>query len=467
MKTKEAKTPLTLLAITAVCISLAPMSPLSLGADDEQSEVKQLRKELDELKAEMANMKRQQNSDKAEIHKRIDQENRALIQEVLDDAGRRSSLEGNGILAGHNGKHFFLKSEDNKFLMNIGGQLQFRFLVDHQEDRLPDETESGIQFRRAKITFWGHAISENLEYKIAFEGSRTNGRAGLEQAFIAYTLENGIKITAGMVKVPFLREELTSDKRQLAVDRSSVTEFFTMNRADLIEVSYTADAWKGAVAVHDGGNSGFSDIGGDFVEVAVAGRLDLKLAGDWSQIKDFTTWEKDEGPAVFLGAAFDYELGDGDNGVDANYFGWTVDASLEAYPFNIFGALMGGHIDDDGEFGGVEPDMLGVLVQAGVKLSDDLEFFARYEMIDPDFVDKMQLATVGINKYYKGHEAKLTLDVVVIYEGMPPGGDLVNPFFEAGPGGTNAFSSGLGFTGPGNTDDDINVLLRLQFQLLF
>jgi len=292
--------------------------------------------------------------------------------------------------------------------------------------------------------------------------------------FIRKRRENGVKITMGRLKAPFLREELTSSKRQLTVDRSSVNAFFSAAKPEQIQVSYKDDDWKAAIAIHDGGGSSFTNIGADDVELAIAGRVDVKLAGDWKQMRDFTTWEKDGQTGIFLGGAFNYESGDGHNGLDADYFSYTVDGSVEMYPFHMFAAFIGGQIDDDGEFAAAatpEPDMYGTVIQGGVKVQDDLELFGRYEWFDPDFVDEFSLVTFGVNKFYQGHNAKITFDVVMLCEGDPSGvlGGGVNPFFDASgdrnPG--NAFSSGLGFTGPGNADDDVNILVRFQFQLVF
>ena len=59
-----------------------------------------------------------------------------------------------GILAGHDGKKFFLKSADGSFKMNIGGQIQFRYMANFLDDRQTNgndnETLHAFQVRRAK-----------------------------------------------------------------------------------------------------------------------------------------------------------------------------------------------------------------------------------------------------------------------------------------------------------------------------
>jgi len=53
---------------------------------------------------------------------------RALVAEMLADADTRSSLLMSGGNAGHDGK-FFLADTDGNFRLNVGGQVQFRYIA--------------------------------------------------------------------------------------------------------------------------------------------------------------------------------------------------------------------------------------------------------------------------------------------------------------------------------------------------
>src|SRR5690606_2695582 len=146
-----------------------------------------------------------------------------------------------------------------------------------------------------------------------------DGDVFVEDVLVSYDITDSLEIRGGKFKLPFLRQELVSSKRQLAVDRASVTEFFTLNRAEQIQLVYSADAFRVAGSFSDGANTEFSEFSSDEdAELALTGRVDVKLAGEWDQAKDFTSWQ-DEDLAIFLGGAVHYEQGDEDQGSEAEY----------------------------------------------------------------------------------------------------------------------------------------------------
>lgn len=418
--------------------------------------------EMDALKARIAQLEAKEQQ--SWLNERRAEEVKGLIREVLADADTRATLLQEGVMAGISDKgKIFLQSADGSFKMNIGGQIQFRWVLDWQQDSDltgDDDYEAGFQIRRTKLAFDGHIASPKLTYEIVLAGAREDGTVEIEDVKIGYEFDNGLALDIGKFKIPFLREELLSSKRQLAVDRSSVTEFFTLDRSEQIQVSYETDMFKVAASLNDGADEEFSTIGDDPVDFAVAVRGDLKLAGDWKQMADITSWPGEE-MGLFLGGAAFYQDGqegasDGSSDADSNYFGWTIDGQFETNGLSLMAALNGGHILESAD----DRDMYGFLIQGGFHVSEELEPFARFEWLDADEAgaDELYIVTVGVNYYFKKHNAKWTTDVVLILDGDNPGS---NPF------GNNEFGDGLGFTGFSSADDDIYVALRSQFQLLF
>lgn len=415
------------------------------------------------------------------------EEIKSLVQDVLADADTRASLMSDGAVAGHNGKHFFLGSADGSFLLEVAGQIQFRHLssFNHSSAVGQDEEDQGFNIRRTKLSFSGHVeAGGQWEYGILLAYNRGNGNIFAEDVVIGRSIADGMKVQAGLMKLPFLREELTSSKRQLAVERASVTEFFTLNRAEQVQLVISPmDNVKAVLAFSDGANSGNTNIGGDTVEYAFTGRIDVALAGDLKQIKDFAAWSG-ESFGAFVGAAFHYQGGDGFNAAtvpgSANILSWTIDGSIETNGLNVFVAVMGNSISDTvnaspatpGVPGSAEVDQLGFLIQGGyMVVPDKLEPFIRYEYIDADgntaapanLNDTAHIITFGVNYYVKKHNAKFTADVVwlvdadnlaALQEGTNTTGTTFNP----------QTSSGLGFV---DAVDDGTILVRLQFQLLF
>lgn len=427
-----------------------------------QAQMKALQDTNQQLQKEVAQLRSE--SDAQWLNERRAEEVKALVKEVLNDADTRASLLEGGMSAGHNGKNFFLASEDGTFLMKISGMLQFRYIWSHQKGSSPshDEDDTGFQFRRIKLGVAGHIADPKLTYKIVLASDRESGNVYVEDAIVGYDFGNGFGVNFGKFKIPFLKQELTSSGKQLAADRGLVTEFFTLDRAEQVEVTYKADKFTLALSINDGSDSEFSDIGMDSVDYAIALRGELLLMGAWGQFADTTKWSKDE-TGLLIGAALFFSEGDANNSGStpgtSDYTAWTVDASFETGALGLFVAYMGADINPDS---GTGTSPWGFLAEAGYQIiPDKLEPFIRWEYLEYDSVslNELQAFTLGLNWYLQKHNAKFTTDVVWIYDG-----DIgSNPF------GNSITSSGLGFSGDdsGSADDDDIIVWRAQFQLLF
>ena len=425
-----------------------------------RAQLQQMQQKLNAQETQIAQL--QQANGQNWLNEQRAAEVKSLVKEVLADADTRASLLESGMTAGHNGK-FFLASEDGSFLLTFGGHFQFRHIWNSQ-DNSADEDDAGFQFRRMKVKFNGHIGSPKLTYGITLIGSGTSGSVSAEGPYMGYNFGNGWDVKFGLVKIPFLRQELISSSKQMAVDRGLVTEFFTMDYSEMVELNYKGDNIRASFSINDGVDEEFSTIGQDYVEVALSARVDLKLAGDWKQWSDTSAWSGED-TAVFLGAAVHYQTGDAANtdpeGKNiADYLAWTIDGSLETNGLGLFIAYMGGNIDYDAA-GAADQTMQGLLVEAGYMIiPDKLEPFVRWEYLDYDSatLNELQAFTVGMNWYINKHNAKLTTDLIWVYDGDV----MANAF------GNDAGSSNLGMTGAGSSanNDDIFVL-RSQFQLLF
>jgi len=277
---------------------------------------------------------------------------------------------------------------------------------------------------------------------------------------------SGIQVSAGKMKLPFLFEELLSSKRQLAVDRSLSTEFFTLNRSDHAQLSYKNDRLWGRLTLSDGGNANasgaFTDASNDF---AVTGRLDWNVfADDWS-VAGTEFASKDSG--LFLGGAVHYEVAEGVPAGSPDPYddqlAWTVDALWKFENVALTAALYGNHVDT---IGVPDADQYGVFTQANILVADGWDVFGRWEMIDDgDFTglgtDPLQAVTAGFNHHFNSR-VKLTSDVVWVYAG-----DNQRP---AGAISGSELSSGLGlsstaFNAADNHGDQL--VFRVQIQLSF
>lgn len=458
----------------------------------QDTEMEQMRAEMAQMRAEMAQMRAQQEGDWMNSARRAEIE--GMIADVFSDAQNRASLLQEGALAGINEKgKIFLQSGDGKFTANFDGQIQFRYIWNSLDtdntSGSRSESLSGFQVRRAKFGVKGK-VGDGFGYGLKFAAERGIGSSGTdsggdtdagpsngfgagdvvaEDAYITYDSGEGWKILAGAAKLPFARQELISSSRQVGVDRTLVTEFFTLNRSDQVQLQYTAsDTLNLAVALSDGANASFSDFSSDSSnDFAVTARADWMAIGeDWGASRnEFGGVDAD---ALFVGAAIHIQDGEGTGGGSATSLAndsvtWTIDALYKTGAWGITAAIFANHVNNQtaSDF-----DQLGLYIQGSYDLGNDWDVFGRWEYIDDDgrsaaTTGELEAVTLGVNHHFNS-KVKFTADVVWIYSGDNPTGDgFVN-------GGE--LSSGLGLSSTSFTaadDHDDQVALRLQLQLLF
>ncbi|MEX2213314.1 MAG: porin [Phycisphaeraceae bacterium] len=412
-------------------------------------------------------------SDENWLNERRAEEIKGLVREVINDADTRASLLADGATAGHDGKALFIGSAGGEFLLKVGGQIQFRYLFNGHNGNAGDREDEGFQMRRAKLAFSGHVTAgPKWSYDVVLAVNRTNGALDAEDVIVGTALAEGVEIQFGKFKIPFLREELNSSKRLLAVERGQATEFFTLDRAEQIQISYEGDMFRAWASINDGADSEFTTIGSDNVELAVAARIEVKIMGNWKQIDDIGLAWMGEETGLIVGGAVTFQLGDGPNAgaaaglgggggqgaaySNSDYFGWTVDANFETNNIGLFAALMGGHINADGT-GGTR-NMYGVMAQASYNINDQFNPFLRFEWVDGGGATKdLYAITFGMNYFFKKHNAKLTVDVKWELSGATFAG---NTF------GNATVSDGFGQS-LGDTHGKDSFVIRIQFQLLF
>lgn len=404
---------------------------------------------------------------------------RSIVAEAMADAESRTSLLAAGD-AGHDGR-FFISGDG--YRLNIYGLLQVRYVFNSRDDRPQntffnnDETEQGFQIRRAKVGFSGD-INKDWFFNIrtSWDEVGDDSGAALDYAFGGYKFANGVRTTVGQFKLPLLREELVSDAKQLAADRSVTNNAFSQGYSQGIAFDYEAEAWRVSGAFSDGLNSANTDIinnenynsVGNFshsgeAEYAFTGRFEYMFGGNWKMFEDFTS-EKGQDFGGLLGVAAHWQQSTNSldiNDADRNTFQFTVDASLEGDSWNLFAAYIGRF--DDWRQAGNDEDFYdsGLVGQGGWRFAQNTEVFGRYDAIFADGDrfsdgdDTFQFLTFGLNQYWAGHAAKGTLDVVWALDGT---GNL-------SAGGINPLpDTGVGLLGD---IEENEFTIRAQFQLLF
>ncbi len=452
------------------------------------------RAEVEALKAEIAQLRAQQGqATDSWMNERRAAEVRAIVQEVLADADTRASLLQEGMYAGHNGSKFFLQSADGGFLMEIDGQIQLRHTYNSREDAVaPDEDNhsAGFELRRTKLQFSGHIADPRIQYAVQLSVAHYDNVVEADKIVIGYQLTDSIYIWGGEDKGPFSREEITSSRYQLAAERSYVSEFFNLDRVQGVgliwqDPAVLNDMLRVHLMINDGLRSGDGSTGvnpftqsdsfgaqtttrgttkrfnEDASDFAFTARVDLRLAGEWAQMRDFTSFPGEEF-AAFIGGAIHYEVGrTGDVFLNNDFFMWTIDGSIEVNGLNAFAAFYGMHTDNETQFAGVQDfDVYAFVIQGGYNIAmgdDSIEPFIRYEWMDFDGAvtdfginedNTINLVTFGANYYLHRHNAKFTFDIVWALDPIP-------------------FTlQGQGLLADAMGEED-QIVLRTQFQLLF
>ncbi|MEE2681477.1 MAG: porin, partial [Planctomycetota bacterium] len=240
------------------------------AADNDNASIDALRAELNELRAQNNSLAARVDAQDTEwLNEERASEIRGIVQDVLADSQSRTSLQDSGMMAGYKaGKGFFLSNSDGSFSLGISGQIQTRWVLNNNpgnnptfnenntgfsgfDNRDQEETSWGFQVRRAKVRFQGNVIDPSWTYAVngSFEGPDNAGQFNngifawgvgtpsnggtfqFQEAYIAKELDNGITLTFGQFKTPWMREELVDSSQQLAVERSVINEFFNQDRA--------------------------------------------------------------------------------------------------------------------------------------------------------------------------------------------------------------------------------------------
>lgn len=425
------------------------------------AELAQMRADMARMQAELSQLKAQQEGDW--LTEARAEEVRGLINEVLSDANTRASLLQEGAMAGIDSKGKIFLTDGGDFSLNIGGQIQFRYILNNVDGAAGiDETLSGFQARRTKLKFEG-TVADGWEYSIVLAGDRDGGGVIIEDAIISQSLNDNMSLDFGIMKLPFARQELISSSRQVAAERGLATEYFTLNRSEGVKFNYSRDKFKMSAMLSDGANNSNSDFnttgGGAAHDFAFTARGDYMVMGDdWGNAKH-AFGGVDETHLFVGGAVFYGQAEFGAAAVDEQ-LNWTIDALMKTGNFGIMAAVYGS--SSDANPAGADSDAFGFFGQVDYKIADTKwDIFARYDFIDDDTADELNAITVGAN-YHFNKNVKVTGDVIFVLDSDNPDGV---GFLADGEDSDGVGVGGNGFGGAA-TDTDM-VILRLQLQLLF
>jgi hypothetical protein len=406
----------------------------------------------------------------------------ATIEAVRKNATQHSLLFPPGS-AGHNFERgFFIRSDDGQFVLYPDLMVQFRGVAAYREDAKHGEssTENGFEIRRAKIGFYGTAFGPDLSYRFLWQSTNSNGgnlvlQYGWGQYLLAHDLlgeRADFGFRAGQFKNIVFREETIIDRSQMFTERSLANA--TLGGAALGSETQGVDFLLTGVdapfhtefLVHDGirsSNTDFKDnqpvvnpITGTTTNVAtdwgLAGRVDYKLFGRWSDADDLTgVWGRQD--LLILGGGVD--VTECDHLLTVH---WTTDVQYQMFhKLSLLAGVYGVHTNFRNQAGPSDRNDIGGQIEVGYFVTEAVQPIVRYSLtkFDKSFKvggeDTFTEIAGGVNWFFGpngewGNNAKITVDLTYLPNGSPafPGGD-----FLASPNGK------------------AEVVLRGQFQISF
>jgi hypothetical protein len=197
---------------------------------------------------------------------------RSIVEDVLKDSKTRGQFADGPDIGYKDG--FFIQTPDHNYKLVVGGYVQIRYEfsqanatngrsitrgVGNNTITIPDPgNSSGVDIRRARISFSGNALTPDLTYKLEgdFYGA-TGGALTVTDAYVAYRFNDQVRIKAGSFKVPFAKAELVSDPYGSFAERAEELAPFDPVRA--LGVSVYGDLIPNRLSyevnVNDGGKN--------------------------------------------------------------------------------------------------------------------------------------------------------------------------------------------------------------------
>lgn len=422
---------------------------------------------------------------------------RAYGAELVADAGARTSFRADGG-AGYDKNGFMIGSADGNNTLYVFGSAQIRYNMSFRDDNasFPDDPDGagpsagrtpprsfthGFENNLTRIGVRGNIWDKAFTYQVRGEFDNTGGFA-LETGFAKYSWDNGFGVMVGQFKHPLFRESIIDNEYQLSAQRSIANAWFGDTYSQGIQAEYKTEMFRFIGGFTDGqssANTPYTSNGEQ--DWAVNGRGEVKILGsNWERFDDFTSWRSSDDMGLLVGVGGHYEQGGDTFGTTLpgegaqRRFLYTADAQFEGKGFNVFGAFYGQHAE--GRSAGAPSDRndFGAVVQGGIFLTDQIEFFARWDALwfssrqadtAGDKAKDQNFVTAGFNYYIspESHAAKVTLDAV--WAVNKAGTYLFAPDADGDPTTTGDSGPLAGSTAYGILGQDANNEFGVQIQL--
>jgi hypothetical protein len=435
---------------TKVGIALGAAAFSGMAVAGNGGSTNDMQSRIEAAEAKIAELSAQQNTDW--MSEARSEQVRGIVQDVLADADTRASLQGDGATSGYN-DGFFVKSADGKWSMKINGLFQERWNLGHQGATTPNSnpnvsgnynTAFGFETTRAVLNFSGE-LAGKAYYNARLDWSPYNVAGGngisndpLEWAYGGWHQNENWDVQVGRQKFGVMRSFMVNAEDQQAIERSSYSYYWdTSSITNGIKAVYSSDQMRGN-AMFSNGSAGANRTGNNAWTNnqhgwAVTGRGEFLLKGTWDQFDEIgSTVGGAEGWLLGLGGGYLRNQNQSEN----NWI-FSGDLSYQANGWNAYGSATVGDNNNGVAstvpaptiFNNVDNDntSVGFEVGAGVYLNDNNELYGRWQWLSPggsyggnyaaagapmsyNPSSKLNIATIGLNHYIAGPNAKLSVD---------------------------------------------------------
>jgi phosphate-selective porin OprO/OprP len=366
-----------------------------------------------------------------------------LAREAARDLDHRLCFSGSPASAGYD-DGFYMATEDGRFLLELSGYMQFRYVFNERQDAENDGGDDGFELRRVRLKAQGHIGNERLQYVVGGAFGRSGGQFRRSDMYIRYAFDNAWSVQVGNFRPPLLREEQLSAKRMLFAERSLVQRAYVGDRRPGVALSYDADRFRAVASIM---NSDGDQLDDD--NLLLSTRADWLVDGSWKSLRDMSSF-RGTAPATMIGGGLLYTSDDqsdpGDSGETT--VRWTADLSMQFGGSSLLFAFVGDHTDVTGR---ETDDQYAFVVQGGYFITERTELAAQYVWGDPGNAGAhLSTITVGANYFLNGHRNKATFDIGYAFR------EVSDPWANSGAGWLE--------DEPG---EDGQIVIRAQYQVIF
>ena len=306
--------------------------------------------------------------------------------------------------------------------LELGLRLQPRM----EFDRVPVaggsvEGQRDFMVRRARLKANGRMLTATYNFEWKIDGTDQIGAtpsAAVENAYVQCPLAKSVELRAGLYDQPFSRDRLTSDSKQLAVDRGEVSNVpDALGLADNVVGFEFLGKLKEGRALYTAGLFDNRFITGRLQDMPmVVGRLDLNLGSTKDVLQD-AHFGADKWYSIGLNGSYQGSIENAAGADDSSNAAGGVDGMIDVPCGKNYRLLVKGELNAirTEEHGRTDQHNSTVrMIGVGLLVGQRFQPFVRFDQVRGDTWargGRKDITFVGANLYQRGHNLKLQGDV--------------------------------------------------------